>query len=210
MVWPAVNRLSDYHFLTSGVCSLVGKADSESRVGSLESKITGRWAWVLGPSCGPTMAIGYCGLGRTLCSLWPVFCGWGWVAPPSKGCDLKPAITGIYFLLSKVRSWCQRARGKIPGWLRPTPAFTCQKKLPVWKPFASTSVHVSTMRCRPSQPLQEMLQEKQVGLAQAPIKFLLLPWVLKCVRFCVCLPGSSPGWFRVFEGETASARIRIQ
>lgn len=29
-------------FLTSGVCPLVGKANSEPRVGSLESKITGR------------------------------------------------------------------------------------------------------------------------------------------------------------------------
>ena len=31
--------------------------------------------------------------------------------------------------------------------------------------------------------LQETLQDEQVGLVQAPIKLLLLPWVLVCMRF---------------------------
>ena len=33
---------------------------------------------------------------------------------------------------------------------------------------------------------QEVLQDQQVGLAQASIKLLLLPWVLVRMRFCVC------------------------
>ena len=35
-------------------------------------------------------------------------------------------------------------------------------------------------------PLQETLQDQQVGLTQAPFRLLLLPWVLENVRFCVC------------------------
>ena len=35
-------------------------------------------------------------------------------------------------------------------------------------------------------PLQETLQDQHIGLTQAPIKLLFLPWVLECVRFCVC------------------------
>ena len=34
--------------------------------------------------------------------------------------------------------------------------------------------------------LRETLQDQQVGLAQAPVKLLLLPWVLVCMGFCLC------------------------
>ena len=36
-------------------------------------------------------------------------------------------------------------------------------------------------------PLREALQDQQVGLMQAPFKFLPLPWVPGHVKFCVCL-----------------------
>ena len=36
-----------------------------------------------------------------------------------------------------------------------------------------------------SSPLWETLQNQQVGLAQASIKLLLLPWVPMCLRLCV-------------------------
>ena len=38
--------------------------------------------------------------------------------------------------------------------------------------------------CTSTLPLQDTHQ--QVGLAQAPVRLLLLPWVLVHVRFCVC------------------------
>ena len=34
-------------------------------------------------------------------------------------------------------------------------------------------------------PLQEVLQDQQIGLTHAPFKLLLLPQVLVCVRFCM-------------------------
>ena len=39
---------------------------------------------------------------------------------------------------------------------------------------------------QPPPPAQKILQSQQVGLAQAPMKLLLLPWVLVHVGFCVC------------------------
>ena len=52
---------------------------------------------------------------------------------------------------------------------------------PKWLLLASLS------RMSPSYllPLWEALQDQQVGLTQGPFKLLLLPWALKCVRFCV-------------------------
>lgn len=35
-------------------------------------------------------------------------------------------------------------------------------------------------------PLPEILQDQQACLIQAPLKSLLLPWVLEQVRLCVC------------------------
>ena len=60
--------------------------------------------------------------------------------------------------------------------------------------LASTSVHVIEQASQNScclyhfclLPLQEAFQDQQVDLTQAPFKLLLLPWVLECVRFCVC------------------------
>ena len=40
--------------------------------------------------------------------------------------------------------------------------------------------------CTATLPLQDTHQAQQVGLAQAPMILLLLPWVLVHVRFCVC------------------------
>ena len=53
--------------------------------------------------------------------------------------------------------------------------------------MSDTSVYVPRLsRSRaPPPPLQETLQDQQVGLAQAPIKLLLLPLVLVCVILCV-------------------------
>lgn len=39
---------------------------------------------------------------------------------------------------------------------------------------------------QPCPPFQETLKHLQVGLAQAPVKFLLLAWARVCVGFCVC------------------------
>ena len=52
--------------------------------------------------------------------------------------------------------------------------------------MAATSVYVPRVIHSCHLLLQETLQDQQVGLAQAPIKLLLLPWVPVHVRFCVC------------------------
>ena len=52
----------------------------------------------------------------------------------------------------------------------------------------ATGVHVPRVSYSCPQPPQETLQYQQVGVAQAPMKSLLLPWVLVHVRPCVCLP----------------------
>ena len=51
---------------------------------------------------------------------------------------------------------------------------------------SATSVCVPRVSHSHLPPLQETFQDQQAGLAQAPIKLLLLPWVLVCMRFCVC------------------------
>ena len=50
------------------------------------------------------------------------------------------------------------------------------------------AVPVSVLRMSSSclLPLPEILQDQQVGLTQAPLKSLLLPWVLEQVRLCMC------------------------
>ena len=55
---------------------------------------------------------------------------------------------------------------------------------------ANVCVPIVISSCLP--PLQEALQDEQVGLTQAPSKLLLLPWVLERVRFCVCPLGVEP------------------
>ena len=51
--------------------------------------------------------------------------------------------------------------------------------------MSAASVYVPRVSCSFLLPLQEILQDQQVSLTQAPFKLLLLPWVLECVRFCV-------------------------
>ena len=51
--------------------------------------------------------------------------------------------------------------------------------------MAAACVHVSRVNCSYLLPLLETLQNQQVCLTQAPLKLLLLPWVLEHVRFCV-------------------------
>ena len=57
--------------------------------------------------------------------------------------------------------------------------------------MAATSVcvlrvsHSHTPPTHTHIPLQETAQDQQVGLAQAPIKLLLLTWVPVRIRFCV-------------------------
>ena len=73
--------------------------------------------------------------------------------------------------------------------------------------MATASVYVPRVSCSCFLPLQEALQDQQVGLTQAPFKLLLLPWVLKLEIFCVYLlrgdlylsqpfgsPQSKPHW----------------
>lgn len=82
----------------------------------------------------------------------------------------------------------------------------------------------------PSLHLQEAPQDKQVGLAQAPIKLPLLPWVLEHERFCahrlsevafphspVGLPKLSPAssqgqwlWELIFLVQTPGLRSLMQ
>ena len=50
---------------------------------------------------------------------------------------------------------------------------------------ATTSVCVPRVSSICLLPVQETLQDQQVGLTQAPLKSLPLPWVLEHVRFCV-------------------------
>lgn len=51
--------------------------------------------------------------------------------------------------------------------------------------MSATSVNVSRVSCSCSLPLQEILQDQQVGLVQAPIKLLLSHCILVCMWFCV-------------------------
>ena len=52
--------------------------------------------------------------------------------------------------------------------------------------ISTASVYIPRVSLSHPLPLQETLQDQQVGLAQGPIKLLLLPWVPMCKRFCVC------------------------
>ena len=52
--------------------------------------------------------------------------------------------------------------------------------------IAATSVYVPMVSRSHPLPFQDTLQDQQVGLAQAPIQLLLLPWVPVHVRFFVC------------------------
>ena len=51
--------------------------------------------------------------------------------------------------------------------------------------MAATSVSVSRNILSYLLPLQETLQDQQVGLTQVPLKLLPLCWDLEYVRFCV-------------------------
>ena len=64
---------------------------------------------------------------------------------------------------------------------------SCQERSCSWMfpNMSDTGVFVPRVSCSHSLPLQEILQGQQVDLAQAPIKVLLLPWVLVHMRFCV-------------------------
>ena len=48
-----------------------------------------------------------------------------------------------------------------------------------------THLHLSLPNPHP----QETFQDQQVGLVQAPVKSLLLPWDLVGMKPCVCPPG---------------------
>ena len=49
--------------------------------------------------------------------------------------------------------------------------------------MAAASVYIPGMSPSFLLPLQETLQDQQVGLIQVPFTLLLLPWVLEHVRF---------------------------
>ena len=49
-----------------------------------------------------------------------------------------------------------------------------------------TSMYVPRVSSSCLLPLQESLQDQQMGLTQAPFKLLPLHWVSDHVRFCVC------------------------
>ena len=53
---------------------------------------------------------------------------------------------------------------------------------------------------QPPLPLQETGRNQQGGLAQAPIKLLLLFWVPVCLRLCVCLLGVKSLFPPVLQG----------
>ena len=52
--------------------------------------------------------------------------------------------------------------------------------------MASASYYVPRVSTSCLLPLQETLQDQQVGLTQGHFKLLPPPWVLECVGFCVC------------------------
>ena len=54
-----------------------------------------------------------------------------------------------------------------------------------WPPW-NGCIYVPTVSFGCLLPLQEALQDLQVGLIQAPFQWLLLPCILERVRFCVC------------------------
>ena len=52
--------------------------------------------------------------------------------------------------------------------------------------MSETIVCFPRVSCSSPPFLQETVQDQQVGLAQASIRLLLLPWVPVHVKFCVC------------------------
>ena len=66
------------------------------------------------------------------------------------------------------------------------PASTSVPMVEVALWMAATNAYVPRVSCSCLLLLREILQDQQVGLTQAPIKLLLLPWVLECVKFCGC------------------------
>ena len=54
--------------------------------------------------------------------------------------------------------------------------------------ISATGVHVPRMSYSHLLPPKKTFQDQHVGLAQAPMKSLLLPWVLVHMRPCVCPP----------------------
>ena len=52
--------------------------------------------------------------------------------------------------------------------------------------MVATSVYVSRVSSSCLLPFWETLQNQQVGLTQTSFKLLLLLWVPKHLRFCVC------------------------
>ena len=59
--------------------------------------------------------------------------------------------------------------------------------------ISATGVHIPKVSYSLPPPSQKTLQDQQVGLAQAPMKSLLLLWVLVCVR-----PWVHPPWVEFF------------
>ena len=60
--------------------------------------------------------------------------------------------------------------------------------------MAAASVCVPRVSSSCLLPLQKALQDQQVGLTQAPFKWLLLPWLPERVRFCVVVESLSHVW----------------
>ena len=63
---------------------------------------------------------------------------------------------------------------------------------------------------QPPLPLQETGRNQQGGLAQAPIKLLLLFWVPVCLRLCVCLLGVKSLFPPVLQGSWLYALLVLQ
>ena len=62
---------------------------------------------------------------------------------------------------------------------------SCQRVLPGTR---ATDVFVPVVSYRCHQPPQKTFQYQQVGMTQTPMRSLLFPLVLVCMRSCVCPP----------------------
>lgn len=98
-----------------------------------------------------------------------------------------PGVSGYGGPGVSFRSWSS-------WWPQPGPSVITYRECPEWclpapvssgkNEFPKTSVVVSVLP-RMVLPHACLGADQQVGLTQALFKFLFLPWILECVRFCV-------------------------
>ena len=90
-------------------------------------------------------------------------CNWAWVGMSSSTDRFK-------FPKWHLVGWCHHSRKSSSKWLLPNGYFQCS---------------LSKGESQLPSPIQEALQDPQVGLTHASFKLVLVYWDLECVTFCM-------------------------